>query len=293
MNMADIDGVKDDEATVEDAEIEQEEEQESEEQESESEEGEESGDDEGEVVVSIGDAPPASDEKPEERAPEWVRELRKASRDKDRKIKELEQKLTGQDAAEKATSPAARKPTLEDCDYDSDEFERRYDAWSAEQRKVDEERRQKEDAQKQANAEFEAKREGYNQAKTKLKVQDFDDAEGVVQDTLSETQQGIILHAADNPVLVVYALGKNSAKAKELSAIKDPIKFAFAVAKLETQVKTSTRKAPPAPEGKIRGNAPASGAVDSTLDRLRAEAEKTGDMSKVMAHKAALRAKGK
>src|SRR5437870_4888599 len=44
-----------------------------------------------EVVVTIGEESPPSDEE-ENRAPEWVRELRKTSREKDRRIRELEQK---------------------------------------------------------------------------------------------------------------------------------------------------------------------------------------------------------
>ena len=45
-----------------------------------------------EVVVSIGEeAPPAEEEV---RAPEWVRELRKTNREKERRIRELEARLT-------------------------------------------------------------------------------------------------------------------------------------------------------------------------------------------------------
>ena len=65
----------------------------------------------------------------------------------------------------------------------------------------------------------------------------------------------------------------------------DPVKFAFAVAKLETQLKVTNRKAAPPPESTVRGTGRVSGAVDSTLERLRADAEKTGDYSKVMQYK--------
>ncbi|MCY1427445.1 hypothetical protein D9M71_432910 [compost metagenome] len=89
------------------------------------------------------------------------------------------------------------------------------------------------------------------------------------------------MQGADNSALVVYALGKNAAKAKELAAIKDPVKFAFAIAKLETQLKVQAKKSAPAPERTVSGSAPKSGAVDSSLERLREEAAKTGDYSKV------------
>jgi hypothetical protein len=93
--------------------------------------------------------------------------------------------------------------------------------------------------------------------------------------------------------MVVYALGKNPKKAKELASITDPVKFAFAVAKLEAQLKVAPRKTPPPPEGAIRSTAPISGTVDSNLDRLRSEAERTGDYSKVYRYKQQLKAKAR
>ena len=49
-------------------------------------------------------------------------------------------------------------------------------------------------------------------------------------------------------------------------------------------------KAPP-PEKRISGGVPGvSGALDDTLERLRAEAEKTGNYSKVMAYKRQMKA---
>jgi len=117
-------------------------------------------------------------------------------------------------------------------------------------------------------------------------VRDYEDAEAFALETFNVTQQGIVLQGSDNPALIIYALGKNSTKAKELASITDPVKFAFAVAKLETQLKVTNRKAAAAPERTIStGGGRISGSVDSTLDRLREEALKTGDMSKVMAYK--------
>jgi len=63
------------------------------------------------------------------------------------------------------------------------------------------------------------------------------------------------------------------------------VKFAFAVAKLETNLKVTTRKASSRPEKKISGTARPSGSVDNTLERLRTDAEKTGDYSKVFQYK--------
>jgi len=140
---------------------------------------------------------------------------------------------------------------------------------------------------------WQAKLDGYSKAKAELKVKDFEDAEAVAQELFNVTQQGVMLQGADNPALVVYALGKNPKKAKELSEIKDPVKFAFAVAKLEKELKVTNRKAAPPPERIVSGTGRTSGAVDSTLERLRAEAEKTGNMTKVIQYKAQKRAASK
>ena len=244
-------------------------------------------DDEGEseddVVVSIGEESPPQEE--EARAPEWVRELRKANREKERKIRELEAKLN---ATATETKPVALggKPTLESCDYDSEEYEKKLADWYEQKRHAD---AAEAEAQAQRDAEAKAwqdKLDSYAKARASLKVRDYEDAEAVALETFNVTQQGIVLQGSDNPALIIYALGKNSTKAKELASITDPVKFAFAVAKLETQLKVTNRKAAAAPERTIStGGGRISGSVDSTLDRLREEALKTGDMSKVMAYK--------
>ena len=123
-------------------------------------------------------------------------------------------------------------------------------------------------------------------------MRDYDDAEHQVMEALSQTQQAVVLQGSDNPALVVYALGKNPKRAKELAAVTDPVKFAFAVAKLEAQLKVQPRSKPPAPErGVPSGTAPVSGASDATLERLRAEAERTGDYTKVVRFRQQLKAK--
>ena len=246
-------------------------------------EAEDEDDSEDEVVISIGEESPPQEE--ETRAPEWVRELRKANREKERKIRELEAKLN---ATATETKPVAlgAKPTLESCDYDSDEYETKLAEWYEQKRAYDAAEAEAE-AQRDAEAKaWQDKLDAYAKARASLKVRDYEDAEAFALDTFDVTQQGIVLQGSDNPALIIYALGKSQKRAKELASIKDPVKFAFAVAKLETQLKVTNRKAAAAPERTIStGGGRISGSVDSTLDRLREEALKTGDMSKVMAYK--------
>lgn len=267
------------------------------EQESEDEEHSEAGEDEdeseeddGEIVVSIGD-----EEVPEEatEAPKWVKELRKSHRELQKRNKELEQKLS-QSSVEKNPTQLAEKPKLEDFDYDTDAFETALESWHENKRKVDEFKSQKEAEQKQIEEQWQQSLASYEEKKASLKVRDYEDAEDVAKSVFDETQQGIIVHAADNPAVLVYALGKNHKKAKELSEIKDPVKFAFAVAKLETKLKVTNRKPKTKPESKVsRGTSriSGSGSSDAALDRLREEAAKTNDYSKVMAYKRKLKQK--
>ena len=247
--------------------------------------------DDDEVVVSIGEESPPQEEK--EPAPEWVRELRKNYRELQREKRELEARLTTSQKAEEKPLSLGAKPTLEQFDYDAEQFEVALERWYENKRKVQEQDNAKKAEQQKAEQDWQNTLKNYGSLKSQLKVKDYDDAEHVVLESLNETKQGIILHGAKNPALVVYALGKNPQKVKELASIDDPVKFAIAIGGLEKELKVTSRKtaSPPPPESKVRGSAPISGAVDSTLERLREEAARSGDHSKVFAYKQQLKRK--
>jgi hypothetical protein len=246
------------------------------------------------VIVTIGDEmPPAAteDEIEGKPAPAWVRDLRKSDREKAKRIRELEQQVAAtQQAAKPQAIEVGEKPTLESCDYDAEAYAQKLLDWNDRKRKADEQVAAARAEQEAATAAWNTKVTAYKTAKEALKVDDFDGAEHVVQSTLSQLQQNMIVHAVDKPELVVYALGSNPAKAKELAAIKDPVRFAVALGKLETQLKVTPRKAPPAPERQVRGTA-GGATIDNTLERLEAEADRTGDRSKVIQYKREQRSK--
>jgi len=246
--------------------------------------------DDEEVIVSIdGESPPQEDD--DKKAPEWVRDLRKSHRETQRENRELKAKLEALSGAGDKPAELGKKPTLEDCDYDSDAYDRQLSEWYEKKRERDEaEAKVKEDQRKQEQ-EWQNNLDDFAKKKAALKVKDFEEAEEFVDDNFSQMQRGMIIQGAENPALVYYALGKNPKKAKELSEIKDPVKFAFTVARLETQMKVTTRKAATKPEKTVSGSGRVSGSVDSTLERLRAEASKTGDFTKLNAYKRKLKAK--
>lgn len=289
--MSETDGEGDD---LPGASTETEEEEEFSEEEEESSEEEEEDDDS--VVVTIGDEKPPVEDEEEKTAPKWVKDLRKQTKEQAKRIRELEQEAAAKaaPAAEKIPELGA-KPTLEDSDWDAEDFEQKLTAWHDRKRQIEQEKAKAAEQQEAQQKDWQDRLTTYANAKEGLKVRDFDDAESNVLSTLDVTQQGIIVQGADNSALVVYALGKNPGKAKELASIKDPVKFAFAIAKLETQLKVQAKsKSAPPPEGKVRGgSAPVSGSVDSTLERLRADAEKSGDYSKVTQYRKQQREKQK
>lgn len=233
------------------------------------------------ITVSIGDEEP---EEPEEsaEAPQWVKDLRHKHKDLKRQNSELQKQLEQY----KPKAPViGAKPTLAGCDYDEEEFIRQTDEWYESKRAADMQQAQRQKAEEAAAMEYRQKVERYHEKKQSLKVKDYADAEATVEDLMDAMQQTVILETADNPALVVYALGKNPKRAAEMAVHKNPVKFAYELSKLEATLKINKRKPKAAPESRISGTGRISGATDNQLERLRAEAAKTGDMSKVLAYK--------
>lgn len=244
--------------------------------------------DEDEVVIQIGDEESPALQHKDEEAPEWVKDLRRKNREQAKRIRELELK----DIAPAKNTPALRaKPTLESSDFDTEKFEQALDIWHGEKYVHDRQLEKIENEAKSQNDEFNQKVQTYNESKKTLKVANFEDLEEDTIKHLSVIQQGILIQGAKNPAILVAALGANNGKlAAELSTIKDPVKFAFAAAELETKLKVSTRKAPP-PESALKSGSPSSAVTDSMLKKLMDEADKTGDRTKVIAYKRNLKNK--
>jgi hypothetical protein len=264
-------------AEIDEGEAEQEQ---SEQQEGET-EVEESEPEEQEVVISVGD----EEIEQSESAPSWVSKVRKTNREQAKRVRELEAQLKAQQEPAKTAATLSIQPKIEDFDYDSDAYETALFSWMDEKREVEAAQVAEKQAEESIQKEWVGQLEQYGEARKKLNVRDFEEAEDVVIESLNTTQQGIVIKGAKDSALLVYALGKNPKKAKELSDIKDPVKFAFAVARLESSLQVKGRKRPPPPERTVTNGSGNAGALDKTLDRLRNEAAKTGDMTKVLDYK--------
>ncbi|MFA6064015.1 MAG: hypothetical protein WC736_15610 [Gallionella sp.] len=244
-----------------------------------------------ELVVTLGDEEPPEGSTKDDPAPAWVRELRTQHKEQARRLRELEDENKALKAPKTETIKA--KPTLEGCGYDEAKFETELTSWYEAKRKQDADAQAQRDAETAEHKAWQDKLDAYEVAKKELKLPGLDDAEDAAKSQLDITQQGIILHGAAKPALMFYVLGKNAKELERVAAIKDPVKFSFAIAQLEVQVKVTTKKAPPAEKMPPAGGKSGSSSLDNTLDKLREEAARTGNYTKLHQYKAAQREKAK
>jgi hypothetical protein len=283
-----------DDAELQDEEIANTEGETPEEEQKESESGEE------ETVITLGEESPTPQEDEfSGPAPAWVKELRESNRAAKKALREREEeiaRLKGQQASPQ-TQPVGTKPTLDSCGFDEDKFETELTAWYERKRNAEEEVRKKEEAKSNAEKAWKTKQDAVSKAGAALKVRDYEGAVEALTGVLSEMQQALIVDgfAPERAAKLAYVLGKNPKRAKELAAIENPVQFAVAVADLSRELKETTMRKAPEPEKTIRSGSAAVvlGSDDKRLKQLEAEAERTGDRSKVIAYKAELRQKSK
>lgn len=241
-----------------------------------------------EVVITLGDEPEAEQDD-QKAAPAWVKNLREENRKLVRRQRELEQQIAKAEPA-KAAPALAPRPKLSDpdIDYDEDKLAARLDTWVAQKSEFEAQERQKRAAVEEAEQKWQSRINAVTSAAKTLKVPDHDDAIGVFEDTFSVVQRGLILDAPEDPktsAQLRYVLGRNPKVAKELAAEANPVKFTFKLARLVEKMKVQPKKSAPPPERVVRSAVAGAAAVDNTLERLRKDAEKTGDLSKVLAYK--------
>lgn len=218
-----------------------------------------------------------------QKAPQWIKNTRKENRELKRQLRQLQQQ---QGIHEQQV--LREKPTLDDHDYDSDAFEQDYAQWLTEKQQVD--------------AQVHAERQKYQQYHErykadvdaiKAKAPDYDEVELSVVDVLSEQKQGLLQMLVDNPAKVVYALGKNSPAQLERLSKLDDIQFAKQIVLMEQQMSSKAKsRNQNKPKPKTHELEGAAGGADTRLAKLEAEADRTGDRSKVAAYKKQMKSKG-
>jgi hypothetical protein len=248
-------------------------------------------------IVIEGDAPEeedVTDEELGEKGARAVKRLRELAKENAKKARDAERQLAEIKASTVKEVPALKKPTIADCGYDEDKFAdemRKFVAAEAEVKANEDRQREKEAAERE---DYDKRHENYKSAKSSLKVQDYDEAEERVREALSPAQQSMIIRNLDDPAKVIYALGRSKKALAELAGIKDHDRFAFRLAKLEGEVKVTTRTPPPA-ETKLRPGSGSPGAVVSLSQQLakaQKQAEDSGDYTEVLSLKRQMREAG-
>ncbi len=206
-------------------------------------------------------------------APDWVSNLRKKAREQEKELRELRKQI-------EPTGPG-EKPKREDFDYDDDAYDQALLDWHEQTRKARKKEREQEAENERIQQQWAKKQERYKEKASVLGVKDFSEAEGTVKDILSPLQYNSIIDLADDPAMLVLALGRNPEKASQLSNIDNPAKFIREITLLETQ-KIKVRR-PPAPASRVESDAPMSN--DTTLNQLIAESEKSGDVTALMEYR--------
>ena len=230
---------------------------------------------------SFDDDGDSSDPFKGQEAPEWVKKVREENR-------ELKRQLKQREAQQMPQQVLREEPTLDDHDYDDEAFKQDYAQWLQEKQQID--------------AQVQAERQKYQQYHErykadvdaiKAKAPDYDEVELSVVDVLSEQKQGLLQMLVDNPAKVVYALGKNSPAQLERLSKLDDIQFAKQIVLMEQQMSSKTKsRNQNKPKPKTHELEGAAGGADTRLAKLEAEADRTGDRSKVAAYKKQMKSKG-
>lgn len=119
-----------------------------------------------EMVVSIGDEEP--EEEDDASVSESIRELRKNYRELQKDKRKLEEQLKlNKAASEKNELKLSKKPTLEDFDYDAEQYESSMEAWYEQKRKFEEQENKKRQLEREAAEQWEKKLQAYGLAKAR------------------------------------------------------------------------------------------------------------------------------
>lgn len=219
-----------------------------------------------------------------------IRTLRKKLRDEAKQRKELEKKLEDRSSQEKAAE-LGPKPTLAEFDYDEEKFAASLEGWNERKRAIDAEKERQQKAVEAFNAEWQEKRAAYDQRKKEIGIPDFEDTvEAQFRDAFDAQQQSVVIDVCRNPEYVMLALSQNEDLATRLAGEKNPVRLAAEIVRLESKMKVTGAKPTTKPEKR-----PASTRVarsgSSQLEKLREEAAKTGDYTKVNAYRKQARSK--
>lgn len=226
-----------------------------------------------------------------------VRDMRKRIKEQNRENKDLSsenQQLRDQLAANKPAIPAVAdkpEPTLEDCGYDTEKFQREYSIWNGAQldKKLDDRlnRQHTSEQTSAATAEREASIEGHYQRASELRVGDYEEVEDVAVEALGAKLIQSIQSTVDNSEALIYYLGKNPEKAAQVAVLfeANPGKATFELGKIASRITLRPKgKGAPVPDLAVPGGGGALNAsVYNRYKKALDAAYGKGDLSAIKA----------
>ncbi|OFC63019.1 phage capsid protein [Candidatus Erwinia dacicola] len=194
-------------------------------------------------------------------APQWVKDLRKNNREKDKELRELRRQLEQvqsrptEQQPQQQTDVIPPKPTLESCEYDEEAFEQAITDWHEKKSRAEQQMQQKERQQQEYQQRFQQRVEAHKQRAAKLPVKDYQEMEEIVRAEVPDLHKEILIHCADEgSELIAYGLGKSQQLRQRVAAETDPIRAAFLLGQISKQVHLAPKpKKAIKPEPEVRG----------------------------------------
>lgn len=194
-------------------------------------------------------------------APQWVKDLRKNNREKDKEVRELRRQLEqiqskpAEQQQPQQSDVVPPKPTLESCDYDEQAFDAALTDWHEKKGRAEQSQQQQQRQQQEHQQRYNERIAKHNERAAKLPVKDYAETEAIVRSELPSLQQSVLIHAADEgSELIAYALGKNPQLRQRVAAETDPIRAAFLLGQISKQVSLAPKvKKATKPEPEVRG----------------------------------------
>ncbi|USR61621.1 phage capsid protein [Lelliottia amnigena] len=193
-------------------------------------------------------------------APQWVKDLRKNNREKEKELRELRRELEQVkskpvEVQQPQSDTIPPKPTLESCEYDEEAFEKALTDWHEKKGRAEQSKQQQQRQQQEYQQRFQQRVEAHKQRAAKLPVKDYQEMEEIVRAEVPDLHKEILIHCADEgSELIAYGLGKSQQLRQRVAAETDPIRAAFLLGQISKQVSLAPKpKKAIKPEPEVRG----------------------------------------
>lgn len=242
---------------------------------------------------------PGDEQKPPKNK-SWAR-LRRTAEKAKAEAAEYKRQLEALKNPQAADEDPGPEPTEESCGWDGDVLKAKYKEWLEKVAKRDarkaEQAKKAQESERHANTVRAKYRESCEELVSKHGVPKdrFEQAEKEVISQLSDEKQAILLKVVgpEKAPMVVHFLGRRPEELDKLVAETDRDSYVSRLAELKVGVQVkkgnkgsgnSNKGTPtrPKPEAPLRGGGGGSGSGSTTLERLRAKAEETGDYTEVI-----------